>query len=185
MVLETEPIPFFVFLQQALPLYLKGLLALALVCLAVAQLRLAVRHGRVGAWGRSALDVLFVACCALALGFTGRTLWRGIALALLLVVDLLGERSTLAFLADLVRVSPRRVYALARLTVQESLRRKVLAGFGMFAVILLFALWFLDTASVDPAPLYLGFVMNFTSYLVAVMALLLSVFSIPADIKSR
>lgn len=93
--------------------------------------------------------------------------------------------ATVSYFADLVRMSPRRLLAIARLTVQESLRRKALAGFGVFALILLFALWFLDNESVDPAPLYTGFVMNFTSYLVAVMALLLSVFSIPGDIKSR
>src|SRR5262249_29391066 len=41
-------------------------------------------------------------------------------------------------LVDLVKISPRRVIALARLAVQESLRRRVLAGLAVFVVILAF-----------------------------------------------
>src|SRR5690348_2744510 len=40
---------------------------------------------------------------------------------------------------DLSHTSPRRVYALARLAVQESIRRRVFAVFILFVVILLFA----------------------------------------------
>ena len=46
---------------------------------------------------------------------------------------------------DLFSLSPRRILALAWLAVQESLRRRVLVGFGVFLLILLFAGWFLDT----------------------------------------
>ena len=45
---------------------------------------------------------------------------------------------------DLARTSPRRVWALARLAIQESLRRNVLVALGVFVVVLLFAGWFLD-----------------------------------------
>jgi hypothetical protein len=88
-------------------------------------------------------------------------------------------------LGDLVSISPRRVSALAWLAVQESLRRRVLVGFGVFVLILLFAGWFLDTQSRDPATLYLSFVLTATTYLVLLMALFLSVFSLPADIKNK
>ena len=47
-------------------------------------------------------------------------------------------------LGDLVHTSPRRVWALARLAIQESLRRNVLVALGVFVVMLLFAGWFLD-----------------------------------------
>src|SRR5690349_13453272 len=40
---------------------------------------------------------------------------------------------------DLVRISPRRIGALAYLAIQESIRRKVLVGFLIFLLILLFA----------------------------------------------
>lgn len=86
---------------------------------------------------------------------------------------------------DLAHTSPRRVYALAKLAVQESLRRRVLAGFVVFIVILLFAGWFLNPGKTDPAELYLSFVLTATSYLILFMALVLSAFSLPADIQNR
>ena len=67
---------------------------------------------------------------------------------------------------DIVRISPRRVLALARLAVQESIRRRVVVVFAVFILILLFAGWYLDRESIDPARLYLDFVLTATSYLV-------------------
>src|SRR5260221_8555187 len=43
---------------------------------------------------------------------------------------------------DLVRFSPKRVWALARLAVQESMRRRVWVALVVFGVVLLFAGWF-------------------------------------------
>src|SRR5262245_65873499 len=85
---------------------------------------------------------------------------------------------------DVVSISPRRVLALAWLAVQESLRRRVLIGFGVFLLILLFAGWFLDSRSSDPATLYLSFVLTATSYLVLLIALFLIAVSLAADFKS-
>jgi hypothetical protein len=86
---------------------------------------------------------------------------------------------------DLVCMSPRRVWALAWLAVKESVRRRVIMVFGLFVVILLFAGWFLDVGSSDPAKLYLSFVLTATTYLTLLLALFLSAFSLPADVKSR
>ena len=94
-------------------------------------------------------------------------------------------RGVLAGLADILAISPRRVWALARLAIQESLRRNVLVVLAMFALILLFAGWFLDPASVDPRRLYVGFILAATNLLVCLVTLVLAVFSLPADIKSR
>lgn len=88
-------------------------------------------------------------------------------------------------LVDLVSMSPRRVMALAQLAVQEALHRRVLVAFAVFIVILLFAGWYLDTDSPEPARLYLSFVLTTTSYLVLLLALFLSVFSLPQDITRR
>ena len=88
-------------------------------------------------------------------------------------------------LLDLVHLSPRRVWALARLAIQESIRRRVVVVFAVFILILLFAGWFLDPGSIDPARLYLDFVLTATSYLVLLLALFLSSLSLPADIKNR
>ncbi len=87
--------------------------------------------------------------------------------------------------ADLVRISPGRVAALAWLAVKESIRRRVLVVFVVFILILLFAGWFLDPGSAHPDRLYLSFVLTATSYLVLLLALLLSALSLPADIKSK
>jgi hypothetical protein len=86
---------------------------------------------------------------------------------------------------DLVRMSPRRVWALAWLAVRESVRRRVLVVFVFFLVVMLFAGWFLDPNNTHPARLYLSFVLTFTTFLVLLLALFLSVFSLPADLRSR
>lgn len=94
-------------------------------------------------------------------------------------------KSLVVCLADLVRISPRRTLALARLAVQESLRRKVLVVFVLFAVFLLVGGWFLEGDNIDPGRLYVTVVLEWTTYLVLVMALLLSALSLPADFKNR
>ncbi len=86
---------------------------------------------------------------------------------------------------DLVRISPRRVWALSWLAFKESIRRRIVVVFAVFIVVLLFAGWFLDPTTDNPARLYLTFVLTATSYLVLLLALFLSAFSIPADIRSR
>lgn len=86
---------------------------------------------------------------------------------------------------DLIHLSPRRAWAMARLAIQESIRRRVVVVFAVFILILLFAGWFLDPGSVDPSRLYLDFVLTATSYLVLLLALFLSSQSLPADLKNR
>ncbi|MFM9025905.1 MAG: hypothetical protein ACKON7_11310 [Planctomycetaceae bacterium] len=94
-------------------------------------------------------------------------------------------RGILTGCADLAGTSFRRVWALARLAVQESLRRNVLVALAVFALVLLFAGWFLDPANPNPGKLSMGFVLGVTNVLVCLVTLLLAVFSLPADIKSR
>jgi hypothetical protein len=94
-------------------------------------------------------------------------------------------RGLLAGIADLGGTSWRRVWALARLAIQESVRRNVLVVLGLFAVIILFAGWFLDPASVNPGKLYLGFMLAATNTLACLVTLVLSAFSLPADIKAK
>lgn len=91
-----------------------------------------------------------------------------------------------AIFDDLPRFSFRRTFAITRLAVQEALRNKILIGFSVFLVVLLFAGLFLDiTSSDNPARVYLNFVLSMTNFLVLMMALFLSVFSIPNDIENR
>ncbi|MFN9348145.1 MAG: ABC transporter permease, partial [Planctomycetota bacterium] len=82
-------------------------------------------------------------------------------------------------------MSPRRIFAVAKLAVKESIRKKVLVLVGIFIVGMMFAGWYLDPNAEYPARLYISFVLTATTYLVLLMALFISCFSIPADIKSR
>lgn len=86
---------------------------------------------------------------------------------------------------DLAHTSSRRTWAMAMLAIQEAVRRKVLVAFAVFVVVILFAGWFLDVKSDDPAKLYLSFVLTASNYLVLILALFLSAFSIPTDMKNK
>jgi hypothetical protein len=92
-------------------------------------------------------------------------------------------RDLVAF--DLPGTSIRRIYALARLAFKEAIRRKVLFVVGLFVVGLLMAGWFLNPDSSEPARLYISFVLTGTNYLMLALALFISAFSLPADIKSK
>lgn len=88
-------------------------------------------------------------------------------------------------LREIVDTSPRRIWALARLAIKESMRRRVVVALGVYFLILLFANWFLSTDHQDPARLYLSFVLTATTYLVIGVAVLLSAFSLPGDFKTK
>ncbi len=94
-------------------------------------------------------------------------------------------RTVVGGFADLGRLSWRRISALAGLAIKESLRRRVLVSLVVFAMILLFASWYLQTDNLEPARLYLSFVMTATTYLLLLLALLLAAFSLPNDIKQK
>ncbi len=86
---------------------------------------------------------------------------------------------------DLPGTSPRRIFALAKLAFKEAIRRRVLFVVGLFLAVLLLAGWYLNPDSNDPARLYVSFVLTATNYLVLALALFISAFSLPADIKSK
>ncbi|MGL6194644.1 MAG: hypothetical protein ACRC2T_07440, partial [Thermoguttaceae bacterium] len=86
---------------------------------------------------------------------------------------------------DFVKLSPRRTWAIARLTMKESIRRKVLVVCVVFLIILMFAGWYLDPNNPDPAKLYLSFVTTSTCFLILLLALFLSAFSLPTDFKTK
>jgi hypothetical protein len=89
------------------------------------------------------------------------------------------------FRFDLPGTSFRRVMALSRLAFKEAIRRKVLFVIGIFVVGLMVAGWFLNPDSDDPARLYISFVLTATNYLILALALFISTFSLPADIKGK
>lgn len=133
--------------------------------------------GAAGTWAAATVSVLVLMTVC---GWLWATLSRG-------VNPLAGGRRLGVIVSDalndVIHLSPRRTAAMIRLVVLESLRRWVLLIFLLFVVILLFAGWFIDQGSDNPARLYLNFVFSTTSYLVLLLMLLLVVFSLPNDIK--
>lgn len=86
---------------------------------------------------------------------------------------------------DVFGISPRKVMALALLTFKEAIRRKIVVGFIVFILIVLFAGMFLDPTSKHPLQLYVGFIFTTTGYLVLLLMLLLTAFSLPGDIQRK
>ena len=93
-----------------------------------------------------------------------------------------------ASLNEFVTIAPRRVYALASLTVREAVRRKALMVFVVFAILFMFAGWFLADANTRERlqiKVYVSFVLTAINWLVIPVVLLLSCWSIPEDIRLR
>ena len=87
--------------------------------------------------------------------------------------------------SELFHTSPRRVWAIARLAVKESIRRRVLVAMAIYVVVLVFSGWFLQTGYREPGKLFFSVVLMATTYLVLLIALLISTFSLPNDFKSK
>jgi len=91
-------------------------------------------------------------------------------------------------IGEMVSVSFQRVAALASLTFRESIRRKALLVFVVFAILFMFAGWFLpDNSARDNMQLkvYISFVLRTISWLILPVVLLLSCWGIPEDIRLR
>ncbi len=86
---------------------------------------------------------------------------------------------------ELLSISPRRVGAMTWLAFQEAIRKKALLVFALFMVVLLFAGWYINPSAEQPVRLYLTFVLTFPKWLVLLLVISLSVFSLPDDIKRR
>src|SRR3954471_20784130 len=86
---------------------------------------------------------------------------------------------------ELFRTSPRRLWAIARLTIKESVRRRVIVALVVYVIILLFSGWFLQTGYREPGKLFFSVVLGWTTFLILLISLLLSAFSLPNDFKSK
>jgi hypothetical protein len=89
------------------------------------------------------------------------------------------------FRVDLPGTRWNRILAIAKLAFKEAVRRKILVGFGIFIILLMFAGWFLDRRSEKPAELYISTVLTATNFLMLLLGLFISTFSLPQDIKSK
>ncbi len=88
-------------------------------------------------------------------------------------------------ISELFRTSPRRVWAIARLSIKEALRRRVFVALGVYVVLLLCAGWFLKTNYAEPGKLFFSFVLTASTYIILLIALLMSTFSLPNDFRTK
>ena len=86
---------------------------------------------------------------------------------------------------DLAYFSWKRCGAMALLAIRESIRKKVVVVCVVFLILLMFAGWFLDPDSTDPARLCASFVYQTTTYFVLLLALFLSALSLPGEFKTK
>ncbi len=90
-------------------------------------------------------------------------------------------------LKDFLSFSPKRTCAIALLTVMEAVRRKALMVFVLFAFLMMFAGWFLNSElPVDmQVKNAVSFALKVVLWLTGMVVLLLSCWSIPEDIRVR
>jgi hypothetical protein len=91
----------------------------------------------------------------------------------------------LPILADLARLSPRRSWAIARLSFKEAVRRKVLWVFLALLLVVLFASWFIPNKPEDQVRTYVQVVFLAMALLMLLLAALISGFGIPDDIRHQ
>jgi hypothetical protein len=88
-------------------------------------------------------------------------------------------------LENLFRLRWRRIWALAKLSFKEAIRRRVLWAFSALLLVFLFASWFLSSKPEDQVRNYVHAVYWAMTPLLLVTAGLLASFSIPADLKNQ
>ena len=127
------------------------------------------------------LLILVLAIVGFVIGFVVALLKYGPGEGFLQVAKIIRE----LFVIDIPKTSFRRIGAISRLAIKEAIRKKVLVVVAVFVIAIMFAGWYLDPKAEYPARLYISFVLSSTNYVVLVLGLFLSCFSLPADIKSR
>ncbi len=86
---------------------------------------------------------------------------------------------------NLGQLRPRRVWALAKLSFKEAIRRRVLYAFTALLLVFLFASWFVPSKAEDQVRTYVSVVFFVMTALLLFTATILAAFSIPADIKQQ
>jgi hypothetical protein len=91
----------------------------------------------------------------------------------------------LPFAANLFHCRPRRIWALARLSFKEAVRRKVLWVFLAMLLVMLFSSWFIQSNPTDQVRTYVQVVSLAMTILLLLVAGLLASFGIPTDMKNQ
>ena len=91
----------------------------------------------------------------------------------------------LPFAVDLLRLRWRRIWALAKLTILEVSRRRVLWVFLLLALVFLFGTWFINGKPESQVSSYVQVVYLAMAVLVLITSSLLASFSIPTDVRQQ
>lgn len=89
---------------------------------------------------------------------------------------------------DWMGTSLRRIWAIVVLTFREAVRKKALLVGVVFAILFLFAGWFLNDVKSDmnlQVKVYVSFVLTTISWLILAVVLLLACWGLPEDIRAR
>ena len=87
---------------------------------------------------------------------------------------------------DFASTSLQRVAAIATLTIKEAISRKAFTIGFLFVLLFMFGGWFLsDSDPEKPAMPYITLVMSAVYFLLSIMAILISCWGLPADIKAK
>lgn len=134
-----------------------------------------------GAAGLFAMILLVAILLGIFLGYVVTSFRHGPFEAFYIVAQVIGQA-----IPDFLGTSIRRVWAMARLAIKEALRRRViLVCCVIFFAALLFGGWFMNNGSDHPDRIYVNFVLWGTRLLVLMVAMLISAFSLPDDIKNK
>jgi hypothetical protein len=120
--------------------------------------------------------------------FLGQSITPG-ARNLVLMLSAAGFLAILAFggpfVADCFRMSGRRIYAIAKLSFKEAVRRRVVWVFLVILLVYLFpARWFFQVKPEDEVKNIVGMSNIGMNILLVFVGLLIAAFSIPSDIKN-
>jgi hypothetical protein len=130
-------------------------------------------------WGLVVAACVLVVAGATLLGMLVSRGPRGVVMWADELVGLLG---------DIVSLSARRVFAVTKLTYLEAWRRKALYVGVVFALLFMFAGWFLSGSDLPPefqVKVYVSFVLRAIGWMIIPLVLLLSCWGIPEDIRLR
>lgn len=98
------------------------------------------------------------------------------------------RHNLVAFGRDFVSMSGTRMWSIADLTIKESIRKKALYAFVAFAILFMFAGWFLRGVNDRPdlqLKVLVSFMLTAISWLLLPVMLLLACWGLPTDIKAR
>jgi hypothetical protein len=89
------------------------------------------------------------------------------------------------FVLNLHEQRIRRIFALAKLSFKEAIRRRVLYAFSAMLIVFLFASWYIPSKAEDQVRTYVQVFFKAMSILLLFTTAVLSAFSIPTDIKQQ